>query len=209
MIRCNIKRRVGEACVVVLISTVAACSHSASEGGAEAVDGDTVTPQEDLQRYHADNDIAMTVASVADAIRVGEPLDSADYDFEGILTDGEGRPLYTTEIGAPGEWDVDVLSPTTVEITNKAPGDLLPEELEEYLAQALQRSLAANSDTLRKLESKSERFKKEPAKFKHNAAPHHAENQNETIYGFGGGILRIITQTSDSIGPLVKIRIEK
>lgn len=87
--------------------------------------------------YHADNDIAMTVRSIADAIRVGEPLDTADYNFEGILTDGQGHPLYTDIQGAPGTWDVDVLSPTSAVIRNLYLGDLLPDDLESYLAGSL------------------------------------------------------------------------
>ena len=42
---------------------------------------------------HADNDIAMTLRSIIDAVKVGEPLDSAQYNFTGTLTDGSGRPL--------------------------------------------------------------------------------------------------------------------
>lgn len=87
--------------------------------------------------YHADNDIAMTVRSITDALRVGEPLDTLDYNFEGILTDGEGHPLYTDIQGTPGSWDVDVISPTTAVIRNVYLGDLLPDDLESYLASSL------------------------------------------------------------------------
>lgn len=52
--------------------------------------------------FHADNDIAMTVRSLVDAVRVGETLLPADYDFVGVLTDGQGTPLYTDVDGAPG-----------------------------------------------------------------------------------------------------------
>ena len=64
---------------------------------------------EATEYFHADNDIAMTVRSLADAIKVGEPLDSTEYDFNGVLTDGQGAPLYTDVQGSPGTWIVDVL----------------------------------------------------------------------------------------------------
>ncbi len=87
--------------------------------------------------YHADNDIAMTIRSITDALRVGEPLDTLDYNFEGVLTDGEGHPLYTDIQGTPGSWDVDVISPTTAVVRNIYLGDLLPDDLESYLAGSL------------------------------------------------------------------------
>ena len=74
---------------------------------------------------------------ITDALRVGEPLDTLDYNFEGILTDGEGHPLYTDIQGTPGSWDVDVISPTTAVIRNVYLGDLLPDDLESYLASSL------------------------------------------------------------------------
>lgn len=93
-----------------------------------------VLPTED---YHADNDIAMTVRSIADALKVGEPLDSTEYDFEGVLTDGQGSPLYTDVQGGPGVWVVDVLDQKNVTIRNLYLGDLLPGDLETYLLQSL------------------------------------------------------------------------
>lgn len=89
------------------------------------------TPEKEL--FHADNDIAMTVRSVADAINLKEPLDSAEYNFEGILTDGQGAPLYTDVQGAPGVWEIDILNPKTAVIRNLYLGDLLPDQLLEYL----------------------------------------------------------------------------
>ena len=83
--------------------------------------------------FHADADIAMTVRSLADALKVGEPLDSTDYDYEGILTDGQGRPIYTDVQGNPGEWSVDVLTDSSAVIRNVHLGDLLPDDLEEYV----------------------------------------------------------------------------
>lgn len=89
------------------------------------------------ESFHADNDIAMTVKSLVDAIRVGEAIDSLDYDFTGILTDGEGSPLYTNLKGMPGEWTVDVLDKGDVSIKNLDLGDLLPGDLEAYLLTCL------------------------------------------------------------------------
>lgn len=91
----------------------------------------------DLEKFHADNDIAMTVRSLVDAIRVGETIDSLDYDFQGILTDGQGSPLYTNLQGSPGEWIVDVLDKGDVSIKNLDLGDLLPGDLEAYLISCL------------------------------------------------------------------------
>lgn len=96
--------------------------------------GSAPGPQED---FHADNDIAMTVSSVADAIEVDEPLTSEDYDFEGVLTDGQGSPLYTAEDGTPGRWTVRVMAPDRLEISNTLRGDLLAASLRQYLSASL------------------------------------------------------------------------
>ncbi len=87
--------------------------------------------------FHADNDIAMTVCSLVDALRVGESLISDDYDFEGILTDGQGTPLYTDIEGNPGEWKVNVISPDDVRISNLNIGDLMTVDLRNYILGAL------------------------------------------------------------------------
>lgn len=92
----------------------------------------------DTDSFMADNDIAMTVRSVADAINVGERIDSIDYSFKGVLTDGSGMPLFTDTEGFPGEWEVEVLSSSVVRIRNVNTGDLMPEDLVEYLSAALQ-----------------------------------------------------------------------
>lgn len=86
-----------------------------------------------LESYHANNDIAMTLRSLVDAASMGERLDSAAYNYTGVLTDGGGRPLYTDITGAPGEWSVEVMSPSSAIITNKYPGDLLCDDLREYI----------------------------------------------------------------------------
>ena len=89
------------------------------------------------EKFHADNDIAMTVRSLADAIKVGEELDSVEYDFRGVLTDGQGMPLYTDIDGVPGVWDIDVIDKGKVAIRNLYLGDLLPSDLESYLLESL------------------------------------------------------------------------
>lgn len=94
---------------------------------------DTVSAQQVVQTA----DIAMTARSLADALVVGERLDSTDYDFEGILTDGQGTPLYTTMRGTPGMWVVEVTSPAGAAIRNTDLGDLLVEDLRVYLAGSL------------------------------------------------------------------------
>lgn len=102
--------------------------------------GTKKTPAADtavVETFHADNDIAMTVRSLADAIRVGEPLDSIDYDFTGVLTDGTGRPLYTDLQGLPGEWKVEVVDTASVVIRNMEVGDLVAGDLENYIKSTL------------------------------------------------------------------------
>lgn len=125
--------------------------------------------------YHADNDIAMTLRSITDALRVGEPLDTIDYNYEGVLTDGEGRPLYTDIQGSPGMWDIDVLSPTAIEIRNIYLGDLFPEDLEHYIVT----SLNLRSDNVVETKEKED-----------------DEETQLVVYDFGGGYLRIETRAS-------------
>lgn len=149
----------------------ASCGHTA---GSQT---DTASAIGQADAYHADNDIAMTVRSITDAIRVGEPLDTADYNFEGILTDGEGRPIYIDMSGAPGLWDIDVLSPTKVVIRNLAVGDLLPEDLESYLLANLGLSHENYIDSLG------------------YRSPSGAES---AVYDFEGGYLRIDVHDSRS-----------
>lgn len=125
----------------------------------------------DSDDFHADNDIAMTVLSIADALKVGEPLDSAEYDFEGVLTDGQGAPLYTDVQGAPGIWEIDVLDKKNVIIRNVFLGDLLPLHLQTYILQSL-----SIDDSKRLL-----------------FEAHDAVNDDETdisVYDFDGGFLR-------------------
>lgn len=98
---------------------------------------ENIESSDEMEYFHADNDIAMTVRSLADALKVGEPLDSTEYDYEGILTDGQGTPLYTDIQGAPGLWVVDVLDKRNVMIRNLYLGDLLPLDLQTYILQSL------------------------------------------------------------------------
>ena len=122
---------------VGLFATVMSISCSHSDRKASA-DSDTAVVAYCLaDEYVAENDIAMTVRSIVDAISVGEMLDTAEYNYNGILTDGEGVPLYTDIQGNPGEWEVDVLNENSVRIHNLYLGDLLPKDLMEYLTAAL------------------------------------------------------------------------
>ncbi|MDE6695696.1 MAG: hypothetical protein K2K25_02340, partial [Muribaculaceae bacterium] len=93
--------------------------------------------QPEETQFHADNDIAMTVCSLVDAVRVGENLDSIDYNFDGILTDGQGTPLYTDIEGNPGQWKVRVINEGEANISNLYLGDLMTHDLRNYIIGAL------------------------------------------------------------------------
>lgn len=124
-------RNVLIATIFSLVIVISGCTDGTSrKSGAEK-------PAQPELAWHADNDIAMTVRSLTDALIVDGRIDSTDYDFEGILTDGRGRPLYTDISGAPGEWIVDVIDPKRVDIRNVKLGDLLPDDLQEYVLAAL------------------------------------------------------------------------
>ena len=130
----------------------------------------------------------MTIRSIADAIRVGEPLDTTGYNFSGVLTDGEGHPLYTDLQGSPGTWEVDVLTPTSAVIRNTDLGDLLPEDLKNYIAG----NLGLTSEDLVE------------------TAQYDDEDDTEiTVYDFDGGYLRMETRKGVSPngleGPLMRI----
>jgi len=153
---------------------------------------DSSSSVETTDDFHADNDIAMTVRSIADAIRVGEPLDTTFYNFDGVLTDGTGRPLYTNIKGIPGGWNVDVLSETSAVVRNVDIGDLVPDDLESYLANALE----LNGGDIIDL---------------HEC--HGTEDAETTVYDFGGGYLRIevrnATAPNGLEGPLINITITR
>lgn len=141
--------------------------------------------------YHADNDIAMTLRSLADALRVGEPLDSTEYNFEGVLTDGQGAPLYTDMTGSPGAWEVEVTGERRARIRNLYLGDLLPDDLRSYVLESLD---LHETDILTDYDLDEE------------------NNWKMTVYDLGGGTLRFETRSGEAAngleGPLVNIVIE-
>ncbi|MDE6650272.1 MAG: hypothetical protein K2K45_10125 [Muribaculaceae bacterium] len=116
--------------VSVMLIVLVSCGNKTAPAGIESV-----MPEE--SQFHADNDIAMTVCSLVDAVRVGEALDSIDYNFDGILTDGQGTPLYTDIEGNPGEWKVRVVSGEEAQISNLYLGDLMTHDLRNYIIGAL------------------------------------------------------------------------
>ena len=121
---------------VTIMMSLSSCSQGNGKG---TEDSDTIVlfnASRDSDPV-ADNDIAMTVRSIADAMNYGEKLDSAVYDYSGVLTDGRSKPLYTDIDGMPGMWDVDVESPSRVVITNLKVGDLFTDALREYITVAL------------------------------------------------------------------------
>lgn len=118
------------ACMSGLLLLAASCSHTQTKP-ADSSSLPDETP------FHADNDIAMTVRSLVDAIRVGETLRAEDYDFRGILTDGQGTPLYTDVEGNPGEWAVVVSGDSEAVISNEYLGDLMAADLRNYILSSL------------------------------------------------------------------------
>lgn len=128
------------------------------------------------ESFEVDNDIAMTVRSVADAINVGESIDSLDYSFKGVLTDGSGMPLFTDMDGLPGEWEVEVVSPTVVQIRNVNTGDLVSENLVGYISAAMQLD---EDDTL------------------HLVSERETANRKVSVFTFGKGTITIETEPGD------------
>lgn len=118
------------ACFPIVLTVVISCGNNTTK-----VEENTES-QEDIS-YHADNDIAMTVRSLVDAVRVGEVLDTAVYNFSGILTDGQGTPLYTDVEGSPGSWSVKVIGDQEAVIRNLYVGDLMAEDLRNYVIDSL------------------------------------------------------------------------
>ncbi len=150
---------------------------------------DTVAPV--AEEFHADNDIAMTVRSLADAIRVGEALEASEYNFEGVLTDGQGAPLYTDLTGSPGEWEVTVTGKGSAKIRNLYLGDLLADDLRHYVAESMQLN---DTDITESIEADEE-----------DGA------ESLTVYDFGGGTLRFETRpaltTNGLEGQIVSIQL--
>ncbi len=159
---------------------------SCSGGEKHTNDTDSVA----VDSFHADNDIVMTIRSIIDAVRVNEPLDSAYYNYEGVLTDGVGRPLYTDLQGTPGEWDIDVLSPDEVVIRNVYLGDLFPDDLENYI---IEQTDVRPTDQIASDEYDDD------------------DEADLSVYDFGTGYLRFETRlgktTNGLEGPLMSIRI--
>lgn len=116
--------------VSVMLIVLVSCGNKTAPASFE-----TDKPEE--TQFHADNDIAMTVCSLVDAVRVGENLDSIDYNFDGILTDGQGTPLYTDLEGNPGQWKVRVVNEKEARISNLHLGDLMTADLRNYILGAL------------------------------------------------------------------------
>lgn len=175
--------------IILLCLLLSSCSNGGGKGDNAYGASDSVSVEKHTESaYHADNDIAMTILSVTDAFRQGEMLDSTDYNFEGILTDGLGHPLYTDIQGAPGIWQVEVTSPESLSIRNLYLGDLLPEALESYVTQSLGLSESNLVDPATLM-------------FTDGAAV--------SAYHFPGGILRFETRTAltpaGQEGPLMTI----
>lgn len=126
-----------------LLMVSGGCSSTDTSGGADSFISDSVAeqvqPVETVaeEQYKADFDIGMTISSVADAINVGEPLDSVEYNFDGVLTDAMGTPLFTDFSGFPGQWEVTVVNSRELRIRNKGTGDLFPDMLVDYLTASL------------------------------------------------------------------------
>lgn len=163
--------------VLVLTAVMAVTSLAGCRPDGTGSDNAGRVQGDDETQFHADADIAMTVRSIADALRVGEQLDSADYDYRGILTDGMGRPIYTDLYGNPGEWVVDVLTPGSAVLRNLNPGDLLPDDLQEYLLGNL--GVGAENEIV------SEEYADD-------------DQTDVAVYDFGGGEIRFETRTSPS-----------
>lgn len=108
-----------------------------SQSGKKVVVVPTVKPASGNIAPLPSVDIAMMSRSLVDALRMGEKLDSSSYNFLGILTDGQGKPLYTGPDGKPGHWKVTVESPSSVVIQNLEAGNLPAEDLRVYIAQSI------------------------------------------------------------------------
>lgn len=90
----------------------------------------------------SDYRIIPIIRSVAEEIKVGAPLDTADYNYTGVLNDEEGKPLYTNRQGEPGTWRIQVVDSTTVKINNMETGNLRIEDLRKRVLAALGRQKA-------------------------------------------------------------------
>lgn len=170
----------------VLIGAVTSCS-----SGRKAAEQKEDSASE-RDEFHADNDIAMIVRSAADAISYGEPLDTLNYNFDGVLTDGQGRPIYTNLHGVPGRWDIDAVTDTTLTIRNVESGDLVPDDLESYIVSSF------DAGTTRHVESHSELSE---------------EGHTTSVYECMGGMLRFdvhdVKTPSGETAAMMTISIER
>ncbi len=119
----------------VLAAGLVACGNGNRETADSAADSAKVTPPQ--PKFHADNDIAMVVRSLVDAVEVGEKLDSAVYNYRGVLTDGQGKPIYLDTETNPGVWEVKVLSAGRATLSNVNDGDMRADELAKYVVSCL------------------------------------------------------------------------
>lgn len=180
-----ILKRIGyKTLLLILAILLVECSESQ-----KTTQTDSVTTTDTLQsEYVADYDIAMTVRSIVDAISLGEPLDTAEYNYEGVLTDGRGTPLYTDIQGSPGEWQIDVTSEHSARITNIYLGDLMPEYLSDYITESL--SLDSTNEV------QSDEYVND-------------KDTSLEVYDFGSGNIRFETRTAYAPngleGPLMSI----
>lgn len=156
------------------------CSGSHRETGNDSTKG---------ADFHADNDIAMIVSSLADAISIGEPLDSSDYNFAGVLTDGTGRPLYTNLNGHAGKWKVEIKDSTRATIKNTEIGDLMVDDLRNYIISSLH------------LDNEKEYVARDDV------------NRLQTIYSIPNGYLSLVVRQDSTVtgikGELVSIGISR
>ena len=122
-----------------IMLTLSSCRYAGSSDSdsTEGVGTDSVISTAEPEPFIANNDIGMTVKSVANTINIGERLDSTDFNFEGVLTDGIGMPLFTDLQGMPGQWEIEVVDSTELRIRNTNAGNLRPHELLEYLSTTL------------------------------------------------------------------------
>lgn len=119
----------------MLLLTTPGCGRTATRSDSDTtVKTDTVA---ESSPFHADNDIAMVIGSLTDALRVGEPFDSAAYSYTGLLTDGTGAPLYFDAHGNPGIWSITIENPATAVIANTSDGDLVANDVAAYLISCL------------------------------------------------------------------------
>lgn len=158
--------------VGLMFCVTSGCRKGNGNNTSGSLENDTV------DHYHADLDIAMMVRSMVDAVKVGEAFDN-QYDYTGLLTDGQGVPLYTDLTGAPGEWEVCVISPSEIILKNLKVGDLLTDDLRQYIAAELR---LPDADIVEQIDTNE-------------------DNENEIVtYDFGTGLLRF--ETTDTVSSI-------